>query len=215
MKLSDKIVSLRKANGWSQEELAEKLNVSRQAISRWEGATAQPDATNILQLSKIFGVTTDYLLNDEYESDNDLPKVKQLNSDGIQQIMIFMVTIEVMTVIIQFMTTVILQNVFFGILSFIPFVAVIGGFEYAYQKKSAEATEITKAFRKKFYKISAWLGAYFPVRFVVTILSHFYPRPYNTMALECVILSIYLMVVMLITLQIEKMSLEENDRINS
>ena len=79
MKLSDKIIKLRKANGWSQEELAEKLNVSRQAISRWEGASAQPDATNILQLSKLFGVTTDYLLNDDYESDADIPKVKEQN----------------------------------------------------------------------------------------------------------------------------------------
>ena len=73
MKLSDKIVKLRKTNGLSQEDLAEKLNVSRQAISRWEGGSAQPDATNILQLSKLFGVTADYLLNDEYESDDDLP----------------------------------------------------------------------------------------------------------------------------------------------
>ena len=207
MKLSYKIVKLRKANGWSQEYLAEKLNVSRQAISRWESATAQPDATNILQLSKLFGVTTDYLLNDDYESDNDLPKVKQINSDVIQQIMILMVTLEIMILIIQFMSTIILQNVFFGILSFIPFIAVIGGFEYAYQKKSIDTTAIAKTFRKKFYKISAWLGSYFPVRFIVTILSHFYPRPYNTIVLECIILSIYLMVVTLITLQIEKMSL--------
>ena len=118
MRLSDKIVALRKTNGWSQEELAEKLNVSRQAISRWEGATAQPDATNILQLSKLFGVTTDYLLNDEYESDNDLPKVKEIKSDNFHQIMIFMVTLEVMILIIQFMTTILLQNEFFGVLSF-------------------------------------------------------------------------------------------------
>lgn len=62
MKLSDKIIGLRKSNGMSQEDLAEKLNVSRQAISRWESGTAMPDASNILQLSKLFGVTTDYLL---------------------------------------------------------------------------------------------------------------------------------------------------------
>lgn len=204
MKFSDKIIKLRKEKGWSQEKLAEKLNVSRQAISRWEGGTAWPDASNILQLSKLFGVTTDYLLNDDFESDNDLPKVKQINRDGIHQIMIFMVTLEVMTLIIQFMTTVILQNVFFGILSFILFVATIGGFEYAYQKKAAEANEITKAFRKKFYKISTWLGAYFPVRLAVNLLAHFYPRPYSIIVLECVTLAIYLMVVMLITLQIEK-----------
>ena len=209
MKLSDKIIQLRKAKGWSQEDLAERLDVSRQAISRWEGATAQPDAANILQLSQLFGVTTDYLLNDEYESDNDIPKVKQVNSDGIHQIMIFMVTLEIMILIIQFMTTIILQNVFFGILSFIPFVAVLGGFEYAYQKKSTEANEITRIFRNKFYKISAWLGAYFPVRFAVTILLSFYPRPYSTIVKECVILVVYLMVTMLIMLQIEKMNMKE------
>lgn len=209
MKLSDKIIRLRKSNGWSQEDLAEKLNVSRQAISRWEGATAQPDAANILQLSKLFGVTTDYLLNDEYESDNDLPKVKQLNSDGIHQIMIFMVTLEVMILIIQFMSTIILQNAFFGILSFIPFVAVIGGFEYAYQKRKNEANEITKTFRKKFYKISAWLGTYFPIRFVVTSLAVYYPRPYSVIIKDCVILAIYLMTATLISLQIEKNNLKE------
>ena len=153
MKLSEKIVRLRKINGWSQEDLAEKINVSRQAVSRWEGDIAQPDVMNILLLSKVFGVTTDYLLNDEYESDSDLPKIKELKSDGVHQIMIFLITLEVMTLIIQFMTTIILQNVFFGVLSFVPFVAMIGGFEYVYQKKSEEANETTRAFRKKFYKI--------------------------------------------------------------
>lgn len=61
MKLSDKILTLRKRGGMSQEELAEKLNVSRQAVSRWELGSAQPDANNILQISKLFGVTADYL----------------------------------------------------------------------------------------------------------------------------------------------------------
>ena len=76
MELHDKIVKLRKMRLWSQEELAERLDVSRQAISRWENGTALPDAQNILQLSKLFEVTTDYLLNDDYESDKDLPAVQ-------------------------------------------------------------------------------------------------------------------------------------------
>ena len=54
MKLEEKILALRKQYGMSQEELAGKLNVSRQAISRWEIGTAQPDVSNILQLSKVF-----------------------------------------------------------------------------------------------------------------------------------------------------------------
>ena len=96
---------------------------------------AIPDATNILQLSRLFHVTTDYLLNDEYKSANDLPKVKEVKTDGIHQIMIFLITLEVMVLIIQFISVVILQNIFFGVLSFIPFIAMIGSFEYAYQKK--------------------------------------------------------------------------------
>jgi transcriptional regulator with XRE-family HTH domain len=76
MRLSDKIITLRKARGWSQEEFAEKLDVSRQAISRWENGTALPDVQNVLQISKLFDVTTDYLLNDDYESDGDIPAVQ-------------------------------------------------------------------------------------------------------------------------------------------
>ena len=93
-----------------------------------------PDTTNTLQLSRLFQVTTDYLLNDEYQSDNDLPKVKEVKTDGIHQIMIFLITLEVMVLIIQFMSVVILQNIFLGVLSFMPFIAMVGDFEYAYQK---------------------------------------------------------------------------------
>ena len=76
MNIAEKITKLRKAHGWSQEDFAEKLNVSRQAISRWENGTALPDAQNVLQISKLFNVTTDYLLNDDYESDSDIPAVQ-------------------------------------------------------------------------------------------------------------------------------------------
>ena len=71
MNLSDKIIKHRKANGWSQEDFAEKLNVSRQAISRWENATALPDAQNILQISRLFHVTTDYLLDVDISKENE------------------------------------------------------------------------------------------------------------------------------------------------
>lgn len=65
MILADKIIELRKKAGWSQEELAEQLQVSRQSVSKWEGAQSVPDLERILQMSRIFGVTTDYLLKDE------------------------------------------------------------------------------------------------------------------------------------------------------
>ena len=79
MKLNEKIYQLRKQSGMSQEDTADKLNVSRQAFSRWENGIAQPAANNIVEISKVFGVTTDYLLNDEYQSDEDIPAVKEVN----------------------------------------------------------------------------------------------------------------------------------------
>ena len=68
MILADKIIDLRKKNGWSQEELADRLEVSRQAVSKWESAQSVPDMNKILKLSAIFGVSTDYLLKDEIET---------------------------------------------------------------------------------------------------------------------------------------------------
>jgi len=67
MILADKIIELRKKNGWSQEELAEQLEVSRQSISKWEGAQSVPDMARIIRMSELFGVSTDYLLKDELE----------------------------------------------------------------------------------------------------------------------------------------------------
>ncbi len=69
MIIADKIMMLRKQNGWSQEELAEKMNVSRQAVSKWESAQTVPDLQRILELSRLFGVSTDYLLKEELEQE--------------------------------------------------------------------------------------------------------------------------------------------------
>lgn len=67
MILADKIIMLRKKNGWSQEELAEKLNVSRQSVSKWESGLSVPDLNKIVGMSALFGVSTDYLLKDTLE----------------------------------------------------------------------------------------------------------------------------------------------------
>ena len=69
MILADKIMNLRKKAGWSQDELAAQLNVTRQSVSKWEGAQSIPDMERIVQMSRLFGVTTDFLLKDELESE--------------------------------------------------------------------------------------------------------------------------------------------------
>lgn len=75
MILADKIIDQRRKNGWSQEELADKVGVSRQAVSKWESAQSVPDLNKILIIADLFGVTTDYLLKDSMDdvqyNDND------------------------------------------------------------------------------------------------------------------------------------------------
>lgn len=67
MTLSEKIMNLRKKNGWSQEELAERLDISRQSVSKWESGESIPTLEKIIKISEIFEVSTDYLLKDDFE----------------------------------------------------------------------------------------------------------------------------------------------------
>ena len=83
MILADKIIENRKKNGWSQEELADRLGVSRQSGSKWEGAQAVPDMKKIIQMSEIFGVSTDYLLIDDIEEPK-APEVTPVDS-GLEE----------------------------------------------------------------------------------------------------------------------------------
>ncbi len=87
MIFADKLILLRKKAGWSQEELAEQMDVSRQSVSKWEGAQSIPDLEKMVRLSELFGVSTDYLLKDEIEdiegliSANDTPKTRRVSME--------------------------------------------------------------------------------------------------------------------------------------
>lgn len=87
MILADKIIELRKKSGWSQEELAEKLDVSRQSISKWECAQSVPDMNRILKMSELFGVTTDYLLKDSIDSiDGSVPSINDADAGNARPV---------------------------------------------------------------------------------------------------------------------------------
>jgi len=101
MNISQRIMELRKKEGWSQEELAERLGVSRQSVSKWESGTSMPDINRILEMSQLFGVTTDYLLKggevvleipkeeekDEAQFDDSMKFWKQMTPDDINGFM--------------------------------------------------------------------------------------------------------------------------------
>ena len=79
MTFGEKLLELRKKNNFSQEELAEKIGVSRQAVSRWESGETMPDSPNLLQISNLFGVSADFLLRDEIEE--SFPQQKSENTE--------------------------------------------------------------------------------------------------------------------------------------
>ena len=211
MKLCDKILTLRKQHGLSQEMLAEKLNVSRQAISRWESGTSLPDASNILQLSELFGVTTDYLLHDEYENDNDVPVVQQTKRTektqaNCQLAFVICTGLNIMLLIYQIIMFFELQSPSLSLLGTLLSVAVAVGFECVYRKLTPKS-EITATYYRKFYIIAFWLAAYFPIHLCATFVMMLYPRSYSSLVFESAVLLVYILFALLETKFIKKIKI--------
>jgi len=208
MKLADKILNLRKAYGMSQDDLAEKLNVSRQAISRWEMGTAQPDTPNVLQLSKLFDVTTDYLLNDDYESDRDVPVVKETEittkAEANRQLAFILLTgLNVMILFHQLIACFVLQNAILSLGGTMLSIATVVGFELGYRKITPKS-ESGKKYYCKFYVVAFWLAAYFPIRILTNMAMRLYPRSYSVLAFEIIVVLVYLLISIFATQLIKK-----------
>ena len=80
MILAEKLYALRKKSGLSQEQLAEQLNVSRQAISKWESGQFVPEVDKLIAISKYFNVTLDYLMKEDDGQQLTYPKAEETNS---------------------------------------------------------------------------------------------------------------------------------------
>lgn len=207
MKLADKILNLRKTHGMSQEDLAEKLNISRQAISRWEMGTAQPDTPNVLQLSKLFGVTIDYLLNDDYESDHDVPAMKETEAtkaEANRQLAFIVLTgLNVMILSYQLIACFVLQNAIFSLAGTMLSIAAVVGFELGY-RKIAPKSQGAKKYYCKFYVVAFWFAAYFPIRLLTNAAMMLYPRSYSGLVFEIIVVLVYLLISILATQLIKK-----------
>ena len=83
MKLSEKLYSLRKKSGLSQEQLAEQLNVSRQAISKWESGVSVPESEKLIVISTYYNVSVDYLIKDDVETADSIQPTSSANKADI------------------------------------------------------------------------------------------------------------------------------------
>lgn len=182
MTLGEKIQQLRKTKNLSQEQLAEKLNVSRQAVSKWEIGESLPDINRTIQLSKIFQVSTDYLLHDEIHSDMDIPAVKNSNDSLKNQYCmktLFIVTTGtiiiglIMSIVAQF-TWQTLFSVSIGFIVQIISIMVFESLKDRYATKGGN--QLT---RKKFYALNVWFILPFPIIILSDSIFRFIPWPYS------------------------------------
>lgn len=161
MTFGEKLQALRRERGWSQEDLASEIPISRQAVSKWESSAAVPDTENVLRLSDIFGVSTDYLLREELTGDGDLPAVKRREAELREEkdrtvTMIVLVAVLALAFFWQVFGSLVYQNHLIVLLGMTAHIVTIVVFEAMYQRH--RGTDGAKQWRRQFYQISVWLS---------------------------------------------------------
>lgn len=160
MELNDKILKLRKTQGLSQQELANQLGVSRQSISKWELGESQPDINNIITLSDVFGVSTDYLLKDDI--------VSHEKDDAVcQKAFIVALLIVLFGVICSQMLWKEYQDAISLMIGMFIQIVGIGIFEYF--AISLHDDQI----QKKFWSINIWLVTLLPIQYFINYTQTF------------------------------------------
>lgn len=202
MKISDKIHQLRKQRNLSQEQLAEMLNVSRQSVSKWESGQSLPDLDKIIPLSKIFEISTDYLLNENADStDFVFTPEPAKNMRGIN---IIATSINVIGLILAFISMSIGHNwtESLFVIGWILQIIACTFYEFALSK---EPNLMQRAIqRKKFYKINIWLVAMVPVFLLVNTLLDILPMGIHSDLYTIFALAFYLLICFCIWRRLKK-----------
>ena len=185
MTFGEKLQALRRERGWSQEDLASEIPISRQAVSKWESSAAVPDTENVLRLSDIFGVSTDYLLREELTGDGDLPAVKRREAELREEkdrtvAMIVLVAVLALAFFWQVFGSLVYQNHLIVLLGMTAHIVTIVVFEAMYQRH--RGSDGAKQWRRQFYQINVWLVSLFPLSALTRVFWALYPRSHSAMA---------------------------------
>ena len=178
MDMASRIQNLRKANGISQEELADKVGVSRQAVSKWESGQSDPDIEKVITLSELFGVTTDYLLKGTETPPQDGKKSLHANLFTIVATVLNFIGLIVacavwyeeqvpMALVIGLILTAL------GCMVFLIGMVISGASEKAQAKRS-------------FWSINIWFISFMPVSFLYNMLITGLPAPYPMFVLNAI-----------------------------
>ena len=155
MELKDKLLQLRKEGHLSQQELADQLNVSRQSVSKWELGESQPDINNIISLSEIYHVSTDYLLKDILEESN---KTKDMSRPllYVSTIIVLLGTLTGHMLWVENRNTI---SLLMGIVIQAIGISVFEIFIIYTKSKNA------KSLQKFFFSLNIWLITFLPMRY--------------------------------------------------
>ena len=212
MTFGQKLSALRRGRGYSLEQLAEAIHVSRQAVSKWESEAAMPDTDNVLQLSRLFGVSTDYLLREDWEEDRPL-SAGASQGKGVEQeehwplIMMLLVAAEAIALFWQLMGSLVYQNHLIPLLGMTVHILAIVCFEAIFQRHRRE--DGAREQRRWFYRVSVWLTALFPCSFVLRFFWALYPWPASSLVVAASPLLLYLPLCLAVTLLLRRPSADK------
>ena len=181
MTFGEKLQLLRKGRGWSQERLAEEIPISRQAVSKWESGGAMPDTENVVRISQLFEVSTDYLLHDDFTGDGDIPAVKR-REEELQKArnretgMMVLVGLMAMGLFWQLVGALIYQNHLIVLLGMTAHIVILITFEAMFRRYRGEAE--AREQRLLFWQLAVWFVSLFPCSAVTRVFWAFWPRPY-------------------------------------
>ena len=214
MTFGEKLQQLRRRQGWSQEELAARIPISRQAVSKWESGSAMPDTENVVAISRLFGVSTDYLLHDDYAGDQDIPAVKDREAalkkrHNLEMAMMVLIGIQALSLFWQLAGSLIYQNHLIPLLGMTVHIMTIIGFEAGFHRFRGEADGEALSYRRTFYRVSVWLVSLFPCAAVTRVFWSFYPRPHYQLTETLSPLLLYLPLSLAVTLLLRPKAGEE------
>ena len=207
MTFGEKLQQLRKDRGWSQERLAEEIPISRQAVSKWESGAAAPDTENVVRLSDIFGVSTDYLLHDDFTGDEDIPAVKR-REEELQKVrnrdtaMMVLMGIMAMGLFWQLVGALIYQSPLIVLLGMTAHIVIVIAFEALFRRYQGDPE--AREQRLLFWQLTVWFVSLFPCAALTRILWAFWPGPHLHIWEVLSPLLLYLPLCLVVTLLLRK-----------
>lgn len=211
MTFGEKLQALRKSKGMSQEQLATQLTVSRQTISKWELRESVPDTDNVLQLSRLFGCSIDYLLKDEIKMDTNTPTVATKESDKthIRNTTAFSVALGICLagLLISFAGWRMWQTILSVCIGIM--VQIIGIVVFEIMNCNNDRL-ITQQLRRKFYCVTCWIITPYPVSWLTSFAFSFYPKPYFSWITLVVSAVLYILICSISTFLLKRIYRDEN-----